>query len=557
MSEQNTTIFGIDLGTTYSCISYVDEYGKAVVVTNNEHELTTPSVVFFDNESRVVGKEAKNNAMLNPEYVVEMVKRHMGEPNWRFSYDGTDYSAEEISSYILRKLADDTEQKLDIPVKEVVITCPAYFGIAQREATARAGEIAGFRVREIINEPTAAAIMYGMQNEKDQTVLVYDLGGGTFDITIIEIKGGAVTVIATGGDHHLGGRNWDEAVVVYLAEEWKNKTGSMDDPVDSADTQQDLWLKAEQAKQALTPRTETKIVVSHAGQNEKVVLTRDKFNELTAGLLNRTVTLTKDTIEEAKGRGISHIDQLLLVGGSTKMPQVVERLSQEFGIPHKVFEPDEAVAKGAAIYGHKLLLDEKIRIEIADRTGKKADDIDLLTAPATVMQRAQEEVARDMGLKIGAVKKFSELSFTNVASHSFGIVATVDHGTARSREVISNLVRVNDPLPASPTQNFGTLDDNQETVELRILENSVGLEIVEDVTMGEEIGNAVLKMPPYMPANSPIAVTFELNTQGRLHVTAREPRSNTIIDVTIETSHGISDQELKEAKVRSTKVAIS
>ena len=205
MNDQHHTIFGIDLGTTYSCIAYVDTAGKANVLTNQEHQLTTPSVVLFEKETRIVGNEAKNSAVLNPDDVVEMIKRHMGEADWRFHYEGNDYSPEEISSYILRKLAIDAEADLGVPVKEVVITCPAYFGIAQREATARAGEIAGLHVLEIISEPTAAAIAYGLQRGRDQVVLVYDLGGGTFDIAIIAIKNDATTVIATGGDHHLGG----------------------------------------------------------------------------------------------------------------------------------------------------------------------------------------------------------------------------------------------------------------------------------------------------------------------------------------------------------------
>jgi molecular chaperone DnaK len=230
-NQEVAPIFGIDLGTTYSCIAYVDEFGKSVIISNSEGDRTTPSVVQFEENNRVVGKEAKNSAVLNPSQVVEMVKRHVGESNWRFGYNGTEYTAEEISSYILRKLVEDAEQSLGFSVKDVVITCPAYFGIAQRDATAHAGEIAGLNVREVINEPTAAAIMYGLQNEQDQVVLVYDLGGGTFDITVIEISAGAITVIATGGDHNLGGRNWDEAVVRYLAEQWKRETGSSDDPI--------------------------------------------------------------------------------------------------------------------------------------------------------------------------------------------------------------------------------------------------------------------------------------------------------------------------------------
>lgn len=554
MTNQGTTIFGIDLGTTYSCIAYVDEYGKAVVIPNSEGDRTTPSVVQFEGNNRVVGKEAKNSAVLNPRQVVEMVKRHMGEADWRFEYEGMEYTAAEVSSYILRKLADDAEQYLDCPVKDVVITCPAYFGIAQRDATAHAGEIAGFNVKEVINEPTAAAIMYGLQNEQDQVVLVYDLGGGTFDITVIEIKSGAITVVATGGDHYLGGRNWDEAVVMYLAEQWKAETSSNDDPTDSEETQQDLWGKAEQAKWALTARQETKVVVTHAGQRVGVTLSREKFNELTAHLLERTIDFTRSTMAEAKIRGYTTFDQILLVGGSTKMPQVAERLKAEFGLPLRVFDPDEAVAKGAAVYGWKLALDEKIQIKIAEMVGTSADQVDMAAVPQKIVEQAQESVARDSGLKLTSVKSVSGMSVTNVASHSFGIIA-IDDST--NQEVIANMVIVNDPLPLSKTQTFQTFEADQESVELKVMENGETAHRVDDVTVGQEIGNAVLHLPPRLPLHAPIEVTFELQKDGRLYITGREPQSNASIKIDIQTSRNLSEEELQKAKARSRNVVVS
>jgi len=558
MSDAENIVFGIDLGTTYSCIAYVDEYNQPVVVPNSEYKLTTPSVVLFEDEdTRIVGEEAKNSSVAFPDKVVSMVKRNMGEADWRFSYNGKEFTPEEISSYILRKLAVDAEQQLNLPVKDVVITCPAYFGIAQREATAHAGQIAGFNVREIINEPTAAAIMYGLQNEQDQVVLVYDLGGGTFDITVIEIKGGAITVIATGGDHHLGGRNWDEAVVVYLAEEWKNQTGSSDEPTDSPDTLQDLWNRAEQAKWSLSSRNETHIVVTHAGQHAKVALTRDMFNELTAGLLDRTIMYARLTMDEARTRGYNHFDQLLLVGGSTKMPQVPDRLEKEFGISQKVFEPDAAVAKGAAIYGHKLMLDEKIQIKIAEKLGTSPEEVNVEHVDSTVVRRAQEEVARDLRLKPSDVKKLNETKVTIVSSHSFGIIVAKDYGTPRSREVISNLVLAQDPLPASPVRTYGTLEDNQESVELKIMENVSRSQEVEDLNEGQEIGNAVLTIPAGLPAGTPIEVAFEMDHQGRLHVVGREPGSGSHVEASLETNRIMSVEELQEARSRATKLAIS
>src|SRR2546421_876617 len=555
MSTQETVVFGIDLGTTYSCIAYVDEYGKPEVIANEEGERTTPSVVLFeDANERVVGKVAKESAVLYPTKVVQMVKREMGKENCAFACDGLPFSAEEISSYILRKLAKDTETQLGRPVTDVVITCPAYFGIAEREATANAGKIAGLNVREVINEPTAAAIVYGLQNEQDQVVLVYDLGGGTFDITVIEIKVGTITVVATGGDHNLGGKDWDGVVVEYLAQQWMNETGSSDDPTNSEETMQDLWLRTESAKRTLSAKQETSVPVTHAGQRKGITLTRDKFNELTNNLLERTIDFTKSTIEAAKSRGYTHFDQILLVGGATRMPQVQERLKADFNIPLKVHDPDESVAKGAAIYAQKLMLDQKIQYKIAELTGTKIDSVDTSRVSEQVMERAQQEVARDSGLKIGMVKKYTEMEVTNVASHSFGIVA-IDART--NSEVISNLVRVNQPVPAFQTKTFHTLEVGQREAELKVMENGYDTNAVNDITAGEEIGNAMLSLPAGMPINAPIEVTFELNREGRLHVIGREPRSNAIIQVTIQTKRGMSEEEVEQAKKRANRVAIS
>lgn len=555
METQDTIVFGIDLGTTYSCIAYVDEYGKAVVIPNADNDHTTPSVVQFEGKNRVVGKEAKNSAVLNPDSVVEMVKRQMGSTDWRFHYEGDDYRPEEISSYILRKVADDAEQNIGRPVTDVVITCPAYFGIAQREATARAGEIVGLKVREVINEPTAAAIMYGLQNEQDQVVLIYDLGGGTFDITVIEIKGGAITVVATGGDHDLGGRNWDEAIVGYLAERWMEEMGSSDDPTDSVETLQDLWGRAETAKRALTSKQETSVPVIHAGQRVGVTLTRDKFNELTANLLGRTIDYTKATMEEAQKRGFNKYDQILLVGGSTRMPQVTERLKAEFNLPLKVHDPDESVAKGAAVYGQKLLLDEKLRIKIAERQGVAADDVELSKVSTREVERAQQEVAHEGGYKLSAVKQYTEMSVTNVASHSFGVVV-MTRKAGGEKEVIANLVLMNDPLPVTKKDKFGTYENDQPTAQIRIMENDISEQEAEPYT-GKEIGDAVLPLPPRLAAGSPIEVTFELNREGRLHVTGRELSGNRIIEATIQTEGGFSQEEMVEAKERSSRLVVS
>ncbi len=562
MSGKNAVTFGIDLGTTYSCISYMDEQGKTVIVPNKEHHLTTPSVVMFEGENIIVGDEAKNSALLNPDAVVEMVKRHMGETHWRFPYEGKEYSPEEISSYVLRKLALDTEEVVGFPVKDVVITCPAYFGIAQREATARAGEIAGLIVHEVINEPTAAAITYGLLNEQEQVVLVYDLGGGTFDVTVISIKAGSITVIATGGDHNLGGRNWDEAIVLYLAQQWQAQTGMFDDPTESSETLQDLWHKAERAKWTLTVRQQTKVVVVHAGRQVKVSLTRAKFEELTDGLLDRTLLFTKMVMREAESRGYHSIDKLLLVGGSTKMPQVAECLDQAFHIPLLLFEPEEAVARGAAIYGQKLRLDQHIQIKIAQLTGAPTEEIEILQHPA-LLTHAHEDIALALGMNVEEVEHMVNTSITNVTSHSFGIIVTVDHQKPSRREVVENLLLVNDPLPAFRVHKYGTLEPHQEFVELQIIENTQQTRIVEltEENQFEEIGTVTLPLPPGLPAHSPIEVTFEIDRQGRLHVVGRPSvgagfSSAQAVEAAFETRGGITPEELNAAKSRVSKLTI-
>lgn len=555
---ENSTVFGIDLGTTHSCIAYIDEAaGKPAVVTNAEGDQTTPSVVLFDDaETRVVGKEAKNASVMYADRVVAMVKRQMGVPGWRFPSDGQDYTAEEISSYILRKLAADTETLLATQVRDVVITCPAYFGISEREATAKAGEIAGLNVLEVINEPTAAAIAYGVHDDSDQTVLVYDLGGGTFDVTMIEIKGGSVRVVATGGDQQLGGRDWDEAVVGYLAEMWQREAGSEEDPRDSEETLQDLWQRAEDGKRSLSARAEAKIMASHSGQRVAVPLTREKFDELTSHLLERTVEYTRSVLSMAGELGTSSFDKLLLVGGSTKMPQVAARLGAEFNTTPQQYDPDQSVAKGAAIYGQKLAIGKRIKVEVAKIMGTRDDAVDEDSVPGDVMDKAVENVAAQEGMRKETVAKIGQMKVTNVASHSFGVIA-IDDSDGTEREFISNLVLAQDPVPASMTRTYGTVQADQEQADIRVMENTrreAGVPLAE----GRPIGIATLKLSRGLPSNSPIDVMFELGQDGRLKVTGRDlADTGAEIIAVIETDRGLSEEELRQAKARARGVRVS
>jgi len=540
-------VYGIDLGTTYTCIAHVDDAsGRPVITPNIEGELTTPSVVLFeDDETRVVGREAKNAAVLEADRVIEMIKREIGKPNWRREFFSREISPEEISSYILRKVVEDADRHDGVRPHKVVITCPAYFDVPQREATATAGQIAGLEVLEIINEPTAAAITYGMQDKGDQTLLVYDLGGGTFDITVIEIKDGAIRVIATGGNDQLGGRDWDEEIVKYCAAQWEAEhPGTEGEVLTSPDTVQDLWLRAESSKRTLTAMPQARIPVVHDGKQVAVSLTREKFDELTAPLLENTITFTKAVIETAKQLGHPTIDRLLLVGGSTKMPQVTARLQQEFAIEIESFEPDFAVAKGAAIYGQKLAINERIRHEIGKRTATKPEDVNVETTPDVVRAEAEEVVADTMGLRLGTVKKIGNMAVTNVSSHSFGVLAFLPDDT----QVIANLVLAQQALPAECAMTFGTKDGGAPLIELKIFENTSGEKIVRNLDAGEEVTCAVLEMQTGLPANSPIDVIFRLDGQGRLHITGQDrAEGGNIVRATVETDRVLSAEEVEQA----------
>jgi molecular chaperone DnaK len=552
--SNKSPIFGIDLGTTYSCIAYVDEYGRPTVVTNMEGDRTTPSVVQFSGNERIVGKEAKNSSMLEPDNTISIIKSHMGKGTFAFEYEGNNITAEEISACILKKLVQDAEQNTGLTITDVVITIPAYFGQPEREATRMAGEIAGLKVLSIINEPTAAAIAYGVDKESDQTILVYDLGGGTFDVTMIQIDGKKITVICTDGDHNLGGRNWDELIVTYLAKQWQEQTGSTEDPLDSPETQQELYLKAEQAKQTLTAKEKTEIPIAYGRSDRiKVTLTREIFDEQTASLLETTITKTNAVIAEAKKVGIKNFDKLLMVGGSTKMPQVARRLKEEFGIDPQFSDPDESVAKGAAIYGQMLMLNETIEeIIIKNNPEMNPEDFNVDTIDPEKLENAQIEAAQIFGMQLGGVKAKTKRKIINVLSKSFGLRSWVS-----DEERIVNILLRNEHLPASYTQTFGTREADQTSVALVMFENGSS-DRYYDIDRSHEIGNAEINgLPNGLPEGSPLEVTFKLNEQGMLDVYGRELSSGRDVKVTIQTEGGISQQEFEEARERSKGLVIS
>jgi len=483
-------ILGIDLGTTNSAFA-VMEGGDPEIITNEEGDRTTPSVVAFtDDGERLVGKPAKNQAVQNPEQTVRSIKRHMGEEDYTVELDGEEYTPEQVSAFILQKIKHDAEEYLGDEIEKAVITVPAYFNDRQRQATMDAGEIAGFDVERIVNEPTAASMAYGLDDESDQTVLVYDLGGGTFDVSVLELGGGVYEVAATNGDNDLGGDDWDEAVIDYLAEEFENNHGI--DLREDRQALQRLRDAAEEAKIELSSRKETTINLPFITATDsgpvhlEQDMTRAKFESLTSDLIERTVGPTEQALEDA-GLSKNDIDEVILVGGSTRMPQVQEKVEDIVGQePQKNVNPDEAVALGAAIQGGVLSGD--------------VDDIVLL----------------------------------DVTPLSLGI--EVKGG------LFERLIDKNTTIPTEESKVFTTAADNQTSVQIRVFQGE--REIAEE---NELLGEFQLSGIPPAPAGTPqIEVSFSIDADGIVNVSAEDQGSGNSESVTIEGGAGLSDEQVEE-----------
>jgi molecular chaperone DnaK (HSP70) len=558
VSDSLKRVFGIDLGTTYSAIAYVDEHGKPVIVPNQESERITPSVILFDGETVIVGNTAKESAKVEPHKVISRVKDHMGDPNWVAEVEGRTYKPEEVASFILRKLVGDAEIALggEEPITDVVITVPAYFGAEKREATAIAGQLAGLNVRAILNEPTAAAIAYGLEQADDQTVLVYDLGGGTFDITMIDIKDRLIRVICTGGDHRLGGALWDEAIVVYLAEQFRQQTGVDSDPMDDPEVLNDLWLQAERGKKTLSQRDKAPFRVTHAGQQARVELDRPRFEEQTRHLIDRTIELTREMLEEARRKGHERFDKILLVGGATRMPQVRDRIVAEFGMEPESFDPDEAVAKGAALFGLKESLHDEVRTVLAGTLPEaevgEDGQINLDAVADEQVEQALDQIEEKFHFTLtGPVRELVGTRIVNVLSKSLGVVARDEGG----RETVVFLLKRNSEVPTQYEMDFGTDQSNQGGADIKVMAG--GQEdspVPEDCT---EIGVAQLSLPPGLPARSPIRVRLGISRDGRLSVTGTDLTGGGSIDVEFETEAVMSAEEIAERSTALRLLSVS
>lgn len=555
-------VFGIDLGTTYSCIAYIDASGKPVVLKNVEGNLTTPSVVFFEGHNEItVGSSAKESAKMYPDQVVTYIKRSIGQPGFSLNLNGVEMKPEEISSYILKKVVQDAEGTLRMEnklgdnehVKDVVITCPAYFGVAERDATKAAGIIAGLNVMAIINEPTAAAITYGVADDSQtKTVLVYDLGGGTFDITMIHIQPGEIRVVCTGGDHNLGGKDWDDRVLMYLAEQYQNETGVLDNILDDAETLQELSLAAESAKKLLSAKEKAPVPVNYAGERVRVELTREKFNELTEDLVMRTVDLTRDMFKEAEKKGFkqSDVSEILLVGGSSKMPQIMSHVKAEFGIETRMFDPDEAVAKGAAIYANKMSEYNIVLEEIARNQGKTVEEV---REQVDNGQMDVQKEARKANIPMrGGRLPGEEVKIINVSSRSFGTEAYDNDDTLK----LFNIIMRNAELPAVGMNSFYPRRDNQVSVKFTVKESLSSDEII-DPELGKVIGTAELMLPEGITLDTEIQVTFRLDESGLLHLHAKEMKRGSEIEAEFQTTEALTEQEMTDAIRRSNSSSVN
>ena len=540
-------VFGIDLGTTYSCIAYVDETGRATVVNNSEGTNTTPSVVNFASPSQVVvGQVAKENAVIDPDNTISLVKTLMGKTDFAISYNGEDKSPEEVSAYILRKVAEDAAKMLDTEVRDVVITCPAYFGTAERTATKNAGIIAGLNVLEVISEPTAAALYYGCAREQEEkTILVFDLGGGTFDVTIMNISSEKIEVICSDGNHELGGKDWDEAVMRYLAEEFISQTG-FDVEFDEY-AQQDMRLKAEKAKQQLTSRDQVPVMLDAAGLRARINLTREKFDEITSALLGEAIEKTESAIDVAKEKGYN-IDEILLVGGSTRMPQVTKAIVDRFGMEPKILDPDEAVAKGAAIHAVNVYVNNQKSLEPGD-VGETTVNVGGATKEINADDYKEELAVQPEMMSIGGKTRKVVVATTK----SFAIEVLIN-----GESKCCNMIIKNEPMPdgsISVTKEFGTNVANQESAELVVYESDF-MEETFDVDKDFVLGTATLELPGNLPAGSPIQVTFTLSTEGILEVSGVDKTTGREVHATMQAKGIMAEEKVDELKEKSKQMVV-
>jgi molecular chaperone DnaK len=499
MSKKKLPAVGIDLGTTFSVVARLDEQGRPVTLVNAEGEHLTPSVVLFDGNDMVVGREALKALAVEAEHVAECAKRDVGHRVFHKVLEGKQYPPEVIEAFILNKLRNDATQQIG-PFSKVVITVPAYFDEVRRKATQDAGYMAGFEVMDIINEPTSAAVAFGFQqgyldkhgsSKEPQHVLVYDLGGGTFDVTVMEIRGTEFIALATDGDVRLGGYDWDQRLVDLVAEQFIRQFYV--DPREDPRAAGKLWRECEDAKRTLSARPKAIVPCEYRGFSARVEVTRQQFDEATQDLLDRTRFTAVQTLKAA-GLDWKDLGRVLLVGGSTRMPMVRQMLQEISGqAPDATVAADEAVAHGAALHAGLLL----------------------------ARQRGEPPVFK----------------IKNVNSHSLGVVGT-DPLTGRRRNGI--LVPRNTPLPVTRKRKFKTQKANQKSILVQIVEGES--RSADDCT---PLGRcSVRHLPPSLPAKYPVEVAFHYEPNGRLRVRVTVPNTDRQVETDIVRENSLPKEHL-------------
>ncbi len=500
---------GIDLGTTFSAVAHIDAYGKPQIIPNSENERITPSVILFDSETVVVGTVARNNAVAEPEKIVDFVKREMGKSKEHFhrEFFGRKYSAEELSAIILKKLKEDAEKYLGEPVTDAVITVPAYFNDPERTATITAGQLAGLNVLQIVNEPTSAALAYGVDKiDQDQTVFVFDLGGGTFDVTIMRIKDARIEIVGTNGDHRLGGKDWDDVIVNHVADMFSNEHG--ENPLLDLQSYQDLQNRAVAAKVQLSNRDRCTIVHHHNGQSVRVEMTRSDFEARCRNLVEKCKTICEIALQEVKMEW-KEIDKILLVGGMTRMPMVREMIASLSSAPVVGdVNPDEAVAVGAALQATLSLLREE------EETGKEILGQDTRAQFSTREGRLMQVI--------------------DITSQTLGVVLWDD---ANLEEYVYPMIRKRTAIPAVARNLFGTADANMPRAIVKIVEG-------ESTVPGEctSLGVCDITLPPFLPKGTPVELSYQYNENQVLEVAieACGKRSN----ISIQRNTGLAQSEM-------------
>lgn len=491
------TVIGIDLGTTNSCVAVI-EGDTPTVITNKEGYRTTPSVVAFTkSKERIVGDAAKRQAAVNSDRTIFSIKRHMGT-DYRKKIDGKYYTPQEISAFILMKLKEDAEDFLGQPVTDAVVTVPAYFTDAQRQATKDAGKIAGLNILRIINEPTSAALAYGLDNGTAQKVLVYDLGGGTFDVSVIDIGDNVIEVLATSGDNHLGGDDFDERIVNYLVEQFKISDGiNLSKDVSAM---QRLREEAEKAKKELSSSVTTNINLPFIAMSKDgphhidITLSRQTFNELTADLVDRTITPVENALHDA-GLSKTDINMVLLVGGSTRIPAVADKVRQLMGKePSRNLNPDECVALGAAVQGGKL------------------------------------------GNQLQAGSAASEIILMDVTPMSLSIETMGG--------IASRLIERNTTIPTRHSQIFTTAGNFQTSVDIKVFQGERKF-TRDNKLLGNFRLNGIKRAMAGVPQ---IEVTFDIDVNGIVNVSAKDLGTGREQSITITSSSNMTEEEIAKAR---------